>query len=138
MKYFLVFFLQFCYLSFVYSQDIKQKIEKLSNSIIDYQLVIDTLIIKKEKLFLQLLHNEIKEFCLPKLKEGEELIEHNAMILVYSEEHEQAKWVAHIISTKIIDGTVGRTNDFRIDPKIKTGSSEEIDYFIDSIEKLMI
>ena len=37
------------------------------------------------------------------------------MFLVYSEEHEQAKWVLHKISTNILDGRVSRTNDFRKD-----------------------
>jgi endonuclease G len=49
---------------------------------------------------------------------------------VYSEKHEQAKWVAHIIPPDVVRGNEGRSNDFRIDPLIKTGSSVEEDYFI--------
>ena len=52
------------------------------------------------------------------------------MSLVYSEEHEQAKWVAHIISPDIITGNVSRTNDFRPDPHVSTGSTVEEDYFL--------
>ena len=72
----------------------------------------------------------IKSTIIPNLKPNEELIEHSAMILVYNEEHEQAMWVAHVINTNIIEGTVSRTNNFRKDKLIKTGSSEEKDFFI--------
>ena len=54
------------------------------------------------------------------------------MFLVYDEKHEQAKWVLHKISTNILEGNVGRTNDFRKDPFVKTGSSEEKDFFFNS------
>lgn len=130
MKYLFVFFILSCCCSFLYSQDIKQEITDLNNSIQSHQISIDTLKLRKEKLSLELLSSNLKKNGLPKIKVGEELIEHSALMLVYSEEHEQAKWVAHIISTEIIDGAVGRTNDFRIDPEVKTGSSEEIDFFL--------
>ena len=52
------------------------------------------------------------------------------MCLVYDEDHEQAKWVLHKISNDIIDGKVSRTNDFRVDPLIESGSAEEKDYFL--------
>lgn len=62
-------------------------------------------------------------------------IEHSAMILEYDEDHEQAKWVAHMILPEIKDGKVTRTNDFRIDPKIKTGTATQKDYFLtDTLE----
>lgn len=72
----------------------------------------------------------LQQYGLPKLEVGEELINHAAMSLVYSEKHEQAKWVAHIISPDIRDGNVSRSNDFRSDPKVKTGTAIEQDYFL--------
>ncbi len=62
-------------------------------------------------------------------------IEHSAMILEYSEAHEQAAWVSHMILPQIIEGSVGRTNDFRTDPKVKTGSAVEEDYFLKYIQQ---
>lgn len=59
-----------------------------------------------------------------------EVVEHSAMALSYDEEHEQARWVMHFISPEVIKGSVGRTNDFRPDPKISTGSAVEADYFL--------
>jgi len=61
---------------------------------------------------------------------SENYIEHSAMILEYDEAHEQAKWVAHMILPEIRDGKVARTNDFRIDNKILTGSARQQDYFL--------
>lgn len=112
------------------AQSLAQKIQTIKIEIDGYKSKIDTLKIAKEQIQLAYIREQLKEFALPKLNEGEELIEHQAMMLVYSEKHEQAKWVAHIISTEIIEGGVSRTNDFREDPKIKTGSALEKDYFL--------
>jgi len=59
-----------------------------------------------------------------------ELVVHNAFALSYSEEHEMASWVAHIILDDVAEGRTTRTNDFRIDESVSSGSSEEADYFL--------
>ncbi|GAB5555246.1 MAG: hypothetical protein Sapg2KO_48370 [Saprospiraceae bacterium] len=84
---------------------------------------------KIELIELQQLKQDLEPF-LPKINQGEQLIDHSLMYLVYSETHEQAKWVAHVISPKIIEGQISRTNDFRRDPKIPGGSAQEEDYFL--------
>ena len=110
-----------------------QEIDKMINSVekeIDlFEKMQDSLYQVLEVLKLEKIHSEILEFGLPKLELNDTLIEHKAYCLVYSEENEQAKWVSHIISVDIVNGRFGRSNDFRIDPLIKTGSSEEADYF---------
>jgi endonuclease G len=55
---------------------------------------------------------------------------HSAMVLSYAEEYEQARWVAHIIRQEVTNGTGTRTNDFREDPLVATGSAVEADYFL--------
>ncbi len=82
-----------------------------------------------EDLKLERLRKDLTAFGLPKTEKDEVLIIHKAMMLVYSEKHEQAKWVAHIITGDVIFGNEGRTNDFRPDTMIKTGSAVELDYF---------
>ncbi len=114
---------------YVFSQEVKQKIDEIDTEISEYYSKISKLQEEKKELQLQYIRERLKKNALPKMEEGEELIEHQAMMLVYSEEHEQAKWVAHIISTEIINGSVTRTNDFRTDSKVKTGSAEQEDYF---------
>ena len=95
----------------------------------------DSLKIILEELELKSIQEQIKSKALPEIKKNETLIEHKAMYLVYNEEHEQAKWVTHMISTNIINGKVGRTNDFRKDSLIKTGTAEEKDYFLKRLKE---
>jgi endonuclease G len=96
---------------------------------------------EKEKLFTQLedlkleqLRYDLYTIGLPKLKKDETLINHTAMSLVYNEFHEQAKWVAHIITPDVINGKSGRSNDFREDELIATGSATERDYFTKTLK----
>lgn len=79
-----------------------------------------------EDIKLEMIRRDLKDIGLP----GTNIIEHSGMILEYSEVHEQARWVAHIITPDIINGTHYRSNDFRIDPKVVTGSAQEADYFL--------
>jgi len=113
-------------------QDYSTKINSIKSNIEKGKSNIDSLSSILEKLQLKQICKELKDSFLPTLKKNETLIEHEAMFLVYSEEHEQAKWVLHKISTNIINGKVSRTNDFRKDTLIKTGSSEERDFFLKS------
>jgi len=83
-----------------------------------------------EMLKLKRIREELQEWVLPELLPGEELIMHAAMALVYSEPDEQAKWVAHLITADVADGRIGRSNDFRPDPLVKSGSAVEEDYFL--------
>ena len=115
---------------FCNSQNYSTKIDSIKSSIEKNKSNIDSLTSILEKWQLKQIHKELKDSFLPTIKNNESLIEHEAMFLVYSEEHEQAKWVLHKISINIIDGKVSRTNDFREDLLIKTGSSEERDFFL--------
>lgn len=126
----LLVFLFILYFQSAYAQDISTLIQRKNDSIAYYQTKIKSIQASLEDLKLTQLRKDLKTYGLPKLEAGEELIEHLAMSLVYSEKHEQAKWVAHIITPDIIGGIEGRTNDFRPDPLIKTGSAIEEDYFL--------
>jgi len=59
-----------------------------------------------------------------------EQVWHSAMVLSYAEEYEQARWVAHIIRPEVADGRGARTNDFRGDSLVVTGSDVEAEYFL--------
>lgn len=85
---------------------------------------------RKEDLLLRRIRLDLNQLGLPALAPGDTLIEHQAYSLVYSEPHEQAKWVAHVIIPAVIDGNVSRSNDFRPDPQVGTGSAVEADYFL--------
>lgn len=100
-------------------QQIEQKVEAL-------EIQQDALRSQAEELKLEKIRRDLKAIGLP----AESYIEHSAMMLEYDEAHEQARWVAHIITPDVITGTVFRSNDFREDPKIDSGSAVEADYFL--------
>ncbi len=105
-------------------------LEKKLKSIKKEQDSINNLL---ENYKLQSIRYRLRTIGLPKLEKGDKLIEHQAMMLVYDEKYEQAKWVAHIILPDIKNGNFGRTNDFRPDKKISTGSAVEKDYFLKTL-----
>jgi endonuclease G len=73
---------------------------------------------------------DLNTIGLPRSDFKDEVITHSAMILAYTEEYEQARWVTHIITPDIVQTSFGRSNDFREDQKVSTGSSKQEDYFL--------
>ena len=63
---------------------------------------------------------------LPKSKG--EIIEHKYYTLSYLENFEQAEWVYYVLTPEMLKGSANRTNDFRADPKVSSGSAQLIDY----------
>lgn len=57
-----------------------------------------------------------------------EVIKRPNYTLSYNEEHEVANWVAYNLGHAQIRGCVSRSNSFKIDPLISTGSSTPKDY----------
>lgn len=86
----------------------------------------ELLLNKIENLKLKKIIADLKEVGLP----SKSYISHSAMILHYNEDHEQANWVSHMILPDIKFGNKFRTNDFRVDPKVKSGTAVQEDYFL--------
>ncbi len=84
---------------------------------------------KLEALKLQWIRDEIKEFGLPKISSEGMLINHSAMSMFYDEKHGQSRWVVHMILPDIINGIQTRTNDFRKDSMVISGTPGKEDYF---------
>jgi endonuclease G len=57
-----------------------------------------------------------------------EIIKHTYYTLSYSEENEQAYWVYYVLTPELINGNQSRTDDFRADPSVSTGSATLADY----------
>jgi len=72
----------------------------------------------------------LNQWGLPAARAGDSIVHHRILSLVYDETHEQARWVAHVISPEIRTGRVFRTDDFRPDPAVSTGTAVEEDYFL--------
>jgi endonuclease G, mitochondrial len=65
---------------------------------------------------------------LPEKSRGE-IIHHTEFSLSYVEQHEQAEWVNYILTKEMIDSaSVSRTNRFKADDKVSTGSAHPDDY----------
>lgn len=64
---------------------------------------------------------------LPDCKNGEQ-VRHTYYTLCYDENHEVAAWTAHDLTVKSISGIQKRTNNFREDFKVPTGSATLEDY----------
>lgn len=87
-----------------------------------------------ELIRLSWIRDEIVIIGTPYGDQNQEIIDHYGMTISYNEEHEQANWVMHIILPAIEDGSVSRTNDFREDDSVKTGTAQEKDYFLKTLK----
>lgn len=98
--------------------------EKLQQHQSDIQNIIEEL----EDLKLLKIRENLQKY-MPKDPKNDEIVMHSAMVLSYNEDHEQPNWVMHIVPKDVITGTVTRTNDFRMDPKVSTKSADVGDYW---------
>ncbi|MDF9798184.1 endonuclease G [Catalinimonas alkaloidigena] len=65
---------------------------------------------------------------LPK-SENQQIIQHQFYTLSYVEKHEQAEWVAYELTGIEVEGVEERSDDFREDPMVLTGSASLDDYY---------
>ena len=69
----------------------------------------------------------IAQELLPTSTTGQ-IIKHQYFTLSYSEPHEQAEWVYYKLTPQLINGTQSRTDNFRTDPMVTSGSAQLNDY----------
>ena len=69
-----------------------------------------------------------EELALPYCENTDDIVRHHGYSLLYSEPDEQALWVAYLLTSDETEGNYDRTDNFRADPDIKTGSAELSDY----------
>ena len=134
MRYFLLMVLAVSVNTTLLAQTISEKINLATvqlSSIDQQRQLLNT---KIEFLKLEKMQDDLDKIGLPTLQAGDALVRHAALTLAYVEKYEQARWVAHIIPPDVIKGTVFRTNDFRSDAKVITGSAEESDYFLKKLK----
>ncbi len=74
--------------------------------------------------------NDMDEFrdYLPKFNKNIQPLARNSFAIGYSEEHEQAAWVAYELSEKYLARKTKRKDAFRQDKSLKTGSAHPDDY----------
>ncbi|MCF6366442.1 MAG: DNA/RNA non-specific endonuclease [Bacteroidales bacterium] len=112
------------------AQNNEEKIDSIKRIVKKVELERELLLSEIKGIRLNIIQKDLLENGMPAIKEGEEIIHHSALSLSYNEKHEQANWVAHIITPDIKGKGFSRTNDFREDTAVKTGSSCEKDFFL--------
>ncbi len=117
------------------AQNTAQQIDKAAQELATLKQKEKDLKNKLETLRLTKVKEDLKSVGYPKCSSGCEVVEHEALSLCYDEEHEQARWVAHILIPEVTDGNLNRTNDFREDDKVKTGSATLDDYWFSGYDR---
>lgn len=90
-----------------------------------------------ERLRLTKIREDLRQIGLPIVPSDRDqaLVEHGALLLSYNEAYEQANWVAHIIIPAVNKGILSRTNDFRRDSLVATGTAEKADYWYSGYDR---
>jgi endonuclease G len=71
----------------------------------------------------------------PALLPNEKIISHTGYSFVYSEEHEQAKWIAYELTKEETNSLFERTDKFLVDPFVTSGTAENSDYLKSGYDK---
>jgi endonuclease G len=77
----------------------------------------------------------ISQLEYPALLPNEKIISHTGYSFVYSEEHEQAKWIAYELTKEETTSLFERTDKFLVDPLVSTGTAENSDYLKSGYDK---
>lgn len=70
----------------------------------------------------------ISDLELPFVNKNDEIISHTGFSLLYYEAHEQASWVAYLLTKEKTKRVHDRTDRFYPDPKVSTGTALDVDY----------
>jgi endonuclease G len=123
---------------FIYSaigQTIEQKIETIENQILELDNQKVKALSDWELLKLEYVTSKLNDMGAPISNDSLQIVKHNALQLGYFERHEQASWVMHMVLPDVTTGNVSRTNDFREDPLVTTGTSVKDDYWYSGYDR---
>lgn len=81
-----------------------------------------------EEAKLAVMDKDLRAFGLPALAPGDELVMHPGHALVWSEQHHQPKWTAHIVMPDIMKGNLARIDTFLPDPDVHGNTALYYDY----------
>lgn len=118
----------------IFSQSKEFEIQELRKKIKVIENKKDSLLSEIKIIRLSEIQEDLKKNGLPKGKNDNQIVYHKAMVLSYNEQHEQPNWVAHIVPVDVKESGVGRSNDFRVDPLVRSGSACEQDFFLKHIK----
>ena len=70
----------------------------------------------------------IRNLEIPAISSCDRVISHKGYSFIYNETHEQASWVAYTLTKKEADKIYKRTDKFKPDPDVTTGTADDEDY----------
>lgn len=114
-------------------QTIDERIETKKSEMAELEKRSEIIVDELEKLRLEWVREKLDELGFPKSDKKFETVHHLAMSLGYSEMDEQAAWVQHVVIPEVEFANVSRTNDFRTDSLVTTGTAAETDYFLKEV-----
>lgn len=132
MRNFLVLFLLLFNL-FLQAQSVDDRITGKTDRLDAIELESNQILSELEELRMEWIRKEMDGLGYPKSSQSFQLVKHLALALGYAEEHEQAAWVQHVVIPEVEFANVSRTNDFRTDSLVKTGTAVETDYFLKEV-----
>ncbi|MBK7384872.1 MAG: DNA/RNA non-specific endonuclease [Flavobacteriales bacterium] len=109
--------------------DLDQQLKRIEEQNAKLQEQQKIMVARMDSAKLAIIRRDLNKIGLPRLEAGDEVIVHAAHMLVYSEKHEQPKWVAHIAVPDLITGNLARIDSFSPDPMVKTGTAVTADYW---------
>lgn len=119
----------------IFSQTTEDKIKTQEAVIKDLDLKkVDALKIWEE-LKLAYVSEKLDAMGSPISQDSVQVAKHHALQLGYDERHEQARWVTHMILPDVAKGNVSRTNDFREDSLVTTGTAVKDDYWYSGYDR---
>lgn len=65
---------------------------------------------------------------LPYITKSDNVVKHVGYTLSYNEKYEQANWVAYELTASETNKTISRSNNFRTDDNVRTGTADNADY----------
>ena len=87
------------------------------------------ILVELEGKYVDWVRSELDKMGYPKSTEAGKALHHSSWSFEYSEPHEQAKWVMHMVIPQVEYSGAGRTNDFRMDSLVETKTASKSDYW---------
>ena len=122
------------WMSNVFGQDVEDRISERTDRLAAIETESKSILNELEELRMEWIREQLDRLGYPKSIQTLETVKHSALTLGYSEKDEQAAWVQHIVIPEVEFANVSRTNDFRIDSLVTTGSAQETDYFLKEVQ----
>ncbi|MCB0754737.1 MAG: DNA/RNA non-specific endonuclease [Flavobacteriales bacterium] len=116
-----------------FAQSVDEQIQKKTDRLTAIENESKQILSELESLRMAWIREQMDKLGYPKSATAYEIVKHSAMTLGYAEAHEQAAWVQHVVIPEVEFANVSRTNDFRPDSLVSTGSAVEQDYFLKEV-----